>query len=121
MVLHINHPREIDDEFAEAITEAVNRGIPVFVQSVLLREINDDFETLFELYEKSVSLRMVPYYLHQLDRIAGAAHFEVDPECGLELMNRLHRLLPGYAIPRYVQEIPGERSKVPVTRHTKNG
>jgi len=119
MVLHLNHPREIDDEFAEAITEAVNRGIPVFVQSVLLREINDDFETLFELYEKSISLRMVPYYLHQLDRIAGAAHFEVDPLHGLELMDRLHRSLPGYAVPRYVREIPGEGSKVSVSESVK--
>jgi len=116
MVLHLNHPREIDDDFAEAITEAVNRGIPVFVQSVLLREINDDFETLFELYEKSISLRMVPYYLHQLDRIAGAAHFEVDPQRGLELMDCLHRSLPGYAVPRYVREVPGEGSKVAVCR-----
>ena len=121
MVLHINHPREIDGEFAEAITEAVNRGIPVFVQSVLLRDINDDFETLFELYEKLITLRMVPYYLHQLDRIAGAAHFEVDPERGLELMDRLYRSLPGYAVPRYVREVPGERSKVPVSRSIKNG
>ena len=115
MVLHINHPREIDDEFTEAITEAVHRGIPIFVQSVLLREINDDFETLFELYEKLISLRMVPYYLHQLDRIAGAAHFEVDPKRGLDLIDRLHRSLPGYAVPRYVREVPGERSKVPVS------
>jgi len=116
MVLHINHPREIDDEFANAITEVVNRGIPVFVQSVLLREINDDFETLFELYEKLISLRMTPYYLHQLDRIAGAAHFEVDPNRGLKLMDRLHRSLPGYAVPRYVREIPGEMCKVPITQ-----
>ena len=116
IVLHINHPREIDNDFAEAITEAVNQGIPVFVQSVLLRDINDNFETLFELYEKLISLRMVPYYLHQIDRIAGAAHFEVTPEHGLELMDRLHRSLPGYAVPRYVREVPGEMSKVPVAR-----
>lgn len=112
MVLHINHPREIDDDFADAITEAVQRGIPVFVQSVLLREINDDFTVLFELYEKLISLRMIPYYLHQLDRITGAAHFEVEVDRGLELWNHLQRSLPGYAVPRYVQEIPGGESKI---------
>ena len=115
MVLHINHPREIDAEFADAMTEAVDRGIPVFVQSVLLRNVNDDFSTLFELYEKSISLRMTPYYLHQLDRVAGTAHFEVDVRHGLELMDRLRRSLPGYAVPRYVREIPGTASKTPVS------
>ena len=114
MVLHLNHPREIDAEFAAAITETVNRGIPVFVQSVLLRGVNDNFETLFELYEKLISLRMTPYYLHQLDRVSGAAHFEVAPEIGLELHHRLRQSLPGYAVPRYVREVPGERNKVDV-------
>ena len=115
MVLHVNHPREIDADFADAITEAVDRGIPIFIQSVLLRDVNDDFAALFELYEKSISLRMTPYYLHQLDRVAGAAHFEVDVRHGLELMDRLQRSLPGYAVPRYVREIPGAASKTPVS------
>ena len=114
MVLHINHPREIDDDFADAMTETVNRGIPVFVQSVLLKEINDDFPTLFELYEKLISLRMSPYYLHQLDRIVGTAHFEAEPSRGLELMDRLHRALPGYAVPRYVREMPGKPGKIAI-------
>ena len=114
MVLHLNHPREIDADFVDAMTETVNRGIPVFVQSVLLRNVNDDFETLFELYEKSISLRMTPYYLHQLDRVSGAAHFEVGTEIGLELHRRLRQSLPGYAVPRYVREVPGEKNKVDV-------
>ena len=116
MVLHINHPHEIDNDFADAITEAVEQGIPILVQSVLLRDINDDFATLFELYEKSISMRMFPYYLHQLDRACGTAHFEVETEHGLKLMDRLHRSLPGYAVPRYVREIPGETSKVSVVK-----
>ncbi len=116
MVLHINHPREIDAEFAAAITETVDRGIPVFVQSVLLRDVNDDFAALFELYEKSISLRMVPYYLHQLDRVCGAAHFEVETDRGLELMNELRKSLPGYAVPRYVREVPGEGCKTEIKK-----
>ncbi len=114
MVLHINHPREIDAEFAAAITETVDRGIPVFVQSVLLRGVNDDFAALFGLYDRSISLRMIPYYLHQLDRVSGAAHFEVEADRGLELISRLRNSLPGYAVPRYVREVPGEGCKTEI-------
>ena len=111
VVVHVNHPREIDDSVAQALARLVDAGIPVLNQSVLLRGINDSAETLIELSRQLVNLRVMPYYLHQLDRVQGAAHFEV-PLCrGQELIEELRQSLPGYAVPRYVQEVAGEESK----------
>ncbi len=114
LVLHINHPREIDAEFAAAIGRTIDRGIPVLAQSVLLRKVNDDPRTLEELYETLISLRIIPYYLHQLDRVAGAAHFEVPVERGKSLMQELRRALPGYAVPKYVREESGRPHKIEI-------
>ncbi len=89
----------------------IDAGIPVLSQSVLLAGINDNLEVLAELYERLVDLRVMPYYLHQLDPVAGAAHFEVPIAKGKELIARLRTKLPGYAVPRYVRETPGGESK----------
>jgi L-lysine 2,3-aminomutase len=78
---------------------------------VLLRGVNDEADVLAELFERLVDLRAMPYYLHQLDRVAGAAHFEVPVETGRRLIEQLRARLPGYAVPRYVQEVPGASSK----------
>ena len=111
MVVHANHPQEIDDATAAALARLVDAGIPVLNQSVLLRGVNDNAAALIGLSRRLVDLRVMPYYLHQLDRVAGAAHFEV-PICrGLELIAAMRRALPGYAVPRYVQELPGDPSK----------
>lgn len=112
VVLHINHPAEIDRAVEEGIGRLVDAGVPVLQQGVLLRGINDDVEALAELYERLVDLRIMPYYLHQLDRVAGAAHFEVPEEEGLRLIEQLRARLPGYAVPRYVREIAGAANKV---------
>ena len=85
--------------------------MPTLAQSVLLRGVNDDVATLAELFGRLVDLRVTPYYLHQLDRVAGAAHFEVAVSRGIELVEELRRRLPHYAIPRYVCETPGQPSK----------
>jgi L-lysine 2,3-aminomutase len=74
--------------------------------------VNDSLPVLAELFERLIDLGVMPYYLHQLDRVAGAAHFEVSPVEGCDLITKLRRLLPGYAVPRYVREIPGEPGKV---------
>jgi EF-P beta-lysylation protein EpmB len=111
MVVHANHPNEIDGDVAAALARLVDAGIPVFNQSVLLRGVNDDAEALIELSRRLVDLRVMPYYLHQLDRVRGAAHFEVPVARGLELIAAMRRALPGYAVPRYVQEIAGEPHK----------
>lgn len=111
VVIHANHPAEIDAATAGAVGRLVDAGVPVLNQAVLLRGVNDDAGTLVELSRRLVDLRVMPYYLHQLDRVAGAAHFEVSIERGAELVAQMRRELPGYAVPRYVQEIAGEAHK----------
>ena len=112
VVIHANHPRELDDAVAGAVGRLVDAGVPVSNQAVLLRGVNDSADVLAELCERLVDLRVMPYYLHQLDRVAGAAHFEVSETAGREIVDELRRRLPGYAVPRYVREIPGAASKV---------
>jgi EF-P beta-lysylation protein EpmB len=114
LVVHANHPREIVGRCAEMLRHAVRSGLTVLNQSVLLKGINDSVEALAGLSEALVDLGVIPYYLHQLDRVAGAAHFEVPASTGLALVAALRERLPGYAIPRYVREVAGEAYKVEV-------
>lgn len=114
MVVHANHPAELDDPTLAALGRLVDRGIPVLNQAVLLRSVNDDPETLEELCRTLVDHRIQPYYLHQLDRVAGAAHFEVEEAHGRRLVAQLRSRLPGYAVPTYVVERAGEPSKTPL-------
>ncbi|MDR1384327.1 MAG: KamA family radical SAM protein [Planctomycetaceae bacterium] len=111
VVIHVNHPNELSEKVAAAIDRFVDSGIPVLSQTVLLRKINDNFETLWRLFDKLINIRVVPYYLHQLDRVQGAAHFEILIANGLKLISELQTKLPGYAVPKYVQEIPDKKSK----------
>lgn len=115
LVVHANHARELVGDCADALRKLVDNGIPVLNQAVLLRGVNDSVEALHDLCERCVNLGVMPYYLHQLDRVRGAAHFEVSDETGLELIDQLRTRLPGYAIPRFVREIPDAASKVPVS------
>jgi L-lysine 2,3-aminomutase len=118
VVVHANHPAELgtslDDPVSAALNRLVGAGIPVLNQAVLLRGINDDVETLVELHRRLVNHRVMPYYLHQLDRVAGSAHFETSVSDGLRLVEQMRTRLPGYAVPRYVQDVPGSPSKVPL-------
>jgi len=111
MVVHINHAQEIDAAVADSLARLSDAGIPLLNQAVLLRGINDTADALINLSRSLVNLRVMPYYLHQLDRVTGAAHFEVPIHRGLELLAALRRALPGYAVPRYVQEIAGKPHK----------
>jgi EF-P beta-lysylation protein EpmB len=111
MVVHINHPSEIDNLVAAALGRLVDTGIPVLSQGVLLRGVNDRLEILAALYERLADLRVMPYYLHQLDPVAGAAHFEVPAAEGIALIRQLRARLPGYAVPRYVRETRNGMSK----------
>jgi KamA family protein len=106
VVVHVNHPLEIDAAVARGFSRLIDAGIPVLNQGVLLRGVNDSPTVLAELCERLVNLRVLPYYLHQLDAVAGAAHFAVSPDEGQEIVRRLRRCLPGYAVPRYVREFP---------------
>lgn len=114
MVVHANHANEIVGDCAEALRRLVSAGIPTLNQAVLLRGINDDVDALAQLSNRLIDLGVMPYYLHQLDRVQGAAHYEVPIERGRALITALQAQLPGYAVPRYVQEVAGETSKLPL-------
>jgi len=111
MVLHINHSQELDVPLMEAIGMLQRTGTMVLNQAVLLRDVNDNVAELKRLCERLVNCGVIPYYLHQLDRVTGATHFEVEKARGIELMKELATQLPGYAVPRYVSEIAGEPNK----------
>ncbi len=110
-VIHTNHPTELDRDVFDALDKLQRIKIPVLSQTVLLKGVNDDNQVLQTLFESLVNKGIMPYYLHQLDKVAGAAHFEVLQEKGLSLMKALESKLSGYAFPRYVQEIAGRKSK----------
>ncbi|REK17836.1 MAG: EF-P beta-lysylation protein EpmB [Planctomycetota bacterium] len=112
MVVHVNHAAEIDREVEAALTRLADAGVLLLNQAVLLRGVNDDVDALAELSLRLLDLRVVPYYLHQLDRTAGTAHFEVSPQQGVALVGQLRARLPGYAVPRYVEEVPGAAGKM---------
>ncbi|WP_039749051.1 EF-P beta-lysylation protein EpmB [Solimonas variicoloris] len=110
-VLHANHPRELDAAVAEALLPLRRRGIPLLNQAVLLRGVNDDAETLAALSERLFECGVLPYYLHLLDRVQGAAHFDLPETRAQELMRMLSSQLPGYLVPKLVREIAGEPAK----------
>lgn len=114
VVVHANHPRELTEDCADALQKLVRTGLLILNQSVLLRGINDSADVLEELSERLIELGIHPYYLHQLDRVAGTAHFEVAEELGQRLLTELRRRLPGYAVPCYVRESPGAEFKIPL-------
>ena len=111
LVLHCNHPRELDEEVAEAIGKLATNGITLLNQTVLLAGVNDTLPVLTELSERLFELKVLPYYLHLLDPVQGARHFDVPDQRGRELVAGMQRILPGYLVPRLVREIPGEASK----------
>jgi EF-P beta-lysylation protein EpmB len=114
MVTHFNHPRELRSEAVDACRRLQRAGIPVLNQAVLLRGVNDDEETLVELFEGLVDVGVKPYYLHQLDRVTGTAHFEVPEARGRALMEALRGRLTGIALPRWVRDVAGATSKLPL-------
>lgn len=113
-VIHSNHPRELDQDLFDRLKALQKLGCLILNQAVLLKEVNDDPETLRELAEELVDHGVLFYYLHQLDRVQGAAHFEVEEEKGRWLIEEIAKRLPGYAVPKYVREIAGEANKTPL-------
>ena len=111
VVVHANHANELDEHVAAAIARLADARIMLLNQAVLLAGVNDSIQAQAALSERLIELRVVPYYLHQLDRVAGAAHFEVPVPRGLQIIDDLRARLPGYAVPRYVHEVPGAPSK----------
>lgn len=111
VVVHANHANEIDESVVAAFAKLSDAGVPLLNQAVLLRGVNDTTAAQAALCEKLVNHRVMPYYLHQLDRVASAAHFDVPAETGRRIVAELRERLPGYAVPRYVAEIPAAGSK----------
>jgi KamA family protein len=114
MVLHANHAREFDSSVDHACARLRDAGVTLLNQSVLLRGVNDDADTLAELSERLFAAGVLPYYLHQLDRVQGAAHFEVDDARALTLVEAVRQQLPGYLVPKLVREVGGDASKRPL-------
>lgn len=110
-VIHCNHPKELDQDVIEALKKIHLLGIPLLNQSVLLKGVNDEESTLLELSETLINAGIIPYYLHQLDPVAGAAHFSLAPSRGGELIQHLKKHTSGYGVPRLVREDPGHFSK----------
>lgn len=111
VVIHANHPREIDTDVARACRRLAETGATLLNQSVLLRGVNDDARVLAMLSETLLRAGVLPYYLHQLDPVQGAAHFAVPDAEAHRLWGFLRDALPGYLVPRLVREIPGEAAK----------
>lgn len=111
VVVHANHANELDSQVGEAFARLRESGSLLLNQAVLLRGVNDTAAAQKSLSERLLELGVIPYYLHQLDRVIGAAHFEVPIAEGRRIIEELRQTLPGYAVPRYVQEIPGEPNK----------
>ena len=114
VVLHANHPNEIDASVASACAALRDSGATLLNQSVLLRSINDDADALAALSERLFASGVLPYYLHQLDHVAGTAHFEVADTHARALVEMLRERLPGYLVPRLVREIAGAPCKQPL-------
>jgi EF-P beta-lysylation protein EpmB len=115
MVVHANHANEIDDSVTIAMDKLLKAGIRVFNQSVLLKGINDSVSALVELSEKLFDAGIIPYYLHMLDRVQGAAHFEVDEKIARNLVWDMMQELPGYLVPKLVREQAGAPAKIPIS------
>lgn len=111
-VYHVNHANELSDDVLRQAGRLRTAGLTLLNQAVLLRGVNDSLTALADLCEKLSDHGVLPYYLHQLDRVQGAAHFEVPISRGRQLLTQLRARLPGYAVPRYVQEISGESNKI---------
>ena len=114
VAVHANHPREFSSPARQAIARLVDGGIPLVSQSVLLRGVNDDVETLAALMRAFVENRIKPYYLHHPDLAPGTSHFRLGIEEGLALMRALRMRLSGLAMPAYMLDIPGGFGKVPL-------
>ena len=114
VALHANHPRELTQEAVSACARLIDAGIPMLSQTVLLKGVNDDEETLAALMRAFVAARIKPYYLHHLDRASGTSHFALPIERGQELMRALRGRLSGLCLPSYVLDIPGGHGKSPI-------
>jgi len=114
LVNHINHAQEIGDDFRHAMAQLRQANVTLLNQSVLLRGVNDNAQTLADLSNALFDAGVMPYYLHVLDKVQGAAHFMVSDEEARTIMRELLTLVSGYMVPKLAREIGGEPSKTPL-------
>lgn len=114
MVTHINHANEIDASFRDSMALLKQAGVTLLNQSVLLRGVNNDSEVLATLSNALFDAGILPYYIHVLDKVQGAAHFMVDDDEARQLMKGLLRRVSGYLVPRLTREVGGQPSKTPL-------
>jgi EF-P beta-lysylation protein EpmB len=114
IVVHANHANEFDADVDAALARLRAAGVTLLNQAVLLRGVNDDVDTLAALSVRGHAAGVLPYYLHQLDRVQGTAHFEVDDTTALALHRALAARVSGYLVPRLVRELPGDTGKRPL-------
>lgn len=114
MVLHINHPNEIDANVKQALEKLRVARIPLFNQSVLLKGVNDDAKLLCQLSEALFDSGIQPYYLHMFDPVQGVAHFDVSENQAKIIVQEMMATLPGFLMPKLVREIAGEANKTPI-------
>jgi EF-P beta-lysylation protein EpmB len=114
LVIHANHRNEIADADLPILRKLAAAGICLLNQAVLLRDINDSSQCQQALCERLFEARILPYYLHLLDPVQGAAHFDLATDEANHIISHLRQQLPGYLVPKLVRETPGEKSKTPV-------
>lgn len=110
--VHFNHPDEITPDAQRACALLAGAGIPLGSQTVLLKGINDDPEVLYQLLNALLCIRVKPYYLHQIDRVPGTAHFQVPIDTGLALMSELRGRISGMGMPHFMIDLPGGGGKI---------
>lgn len=111
VVLHVNHPNELSEAVSDACQKLRNVNVHLLNQSVLLNQVNDTVEILVHLSKRLFACGILPYYIHMLDKVQGAAHFEVTEAHAIQLMQSITQQLPGYLVPRLAREIAGRQSK----------
>lgn len=114
MVIHANHAAELDDQTCAYLEKLSQHGITALNQAVLLKGVNDDAQTLIELSQRLFDARVMPYYLHVLDKVKGAQHFDLSGSKIDEIYHDILAGLPGYLVPKLVREIAGEKNKTPL-------
>ncbi|MBN7821488.1 EF-P beta-lysylation protein EpmB [Bowmanella yangjiangensis] len=117
MVLHINHANEMDDELKRAVKPLRDAGVTLLNQAVLLKGVNDSVQAQVELSESVFAAGIMPYYLHVLDKVQGAAHFDLAESQARDIMAGVIKRLPGYLVPKLVREIGNQPGKTPIDLH----
>ena len=113
-VNHINHANEIDNDFKNAMKMLKKADVLLLNQAVILKDVNDSVDAQIHLSEALFDADVLPYYLHLLDKVEGASHFDIDEQQAIKIQAELLKALPGFLVPKLVREIGGQKSKTPI-------